>query len=342
MLRDVKEKLITNTDALIELLEEFGFEKITARVTELRFARDNEGGANNIQIRLDNNDGVYVRDYARNINTDIISYIMQEKNVDFKTVLGAIKKILNLSDTWQEQKRVGLFGGVYDTVKKKAETIIKTYPESTMDKYVKIGARRWIEDGIDLSVQEEFGIEYDVESQRIVFPIRNEFGQIIAVKGRRNYETDEEGDPKYLFLEMGPMSQTLYGYTENYGSLYNSDVLVVEAEKSVLQAASFGYRNVVALGSCSLSEKQTQLLLQLNPKRIIMALDEGMDFEHIKRNLDLIESFAAFSGVKLLYWDTTKDETLKDTKNSPCDLGKDKFNEIMREQLVEYNRGNNE
>ena len=37
-----------------------------------------------------------------------------------------------------------------------------------------------------------------------------------------------------------------------------------------------------------------------------------------------------------------KDETLKDTKNSPCDLGKDKFNEIMREQLVEYNRGNNE
>lgn len=156
MLRDVKEKLITNTDALIELLEEFGFEKITARVTELRFARDNEGGANNIQIRLDNNDGVYVKDYARNINTDIISYIMQEKNVDFKTVLGAIKKILNLSDTWQEQKRVSLFGGVYDTVKKKTETIIKTYPESTMDKYVKIGARRWIEDGIDLSVQEEF------------------------------------------------------------------------------------------------------------------------------------------------------------------------------------------
>ena len=99
-----------------------------------RFARDNEGGANNIQIRLDNNDGVYVKDYARNINTDIISYIMQEKNVDFKTVLGAIKKILNLSDTWQEQRRVSLFGGVYDTVKKKAEAVIKTYPESTMDK----------------------------------------------------------------------------------------------------------------------------------------------------------------------------------------------------------------
>ena len=28
MLKDIKEKLITNADALIELLEEFGFEKI--------------------------------------------------------------------------------------------------------------------------------------------------------------------------------------------------------------------------------------------------------------------------------------------------------------------------
>lgn len=336
MLCDVKEKLITNTDALIELLEEFGFEKITARVTELRFARDNEGGANNIQIRLDNNDGIYVKDYARNVSTDIISYIMQEKNVDFKTVLGAIKKILNLSDTWQEQRKVSLFGGVYDTVRKKAETIIKTYPETIMDKYIKIGSRRWIRDGISLNAQEEFDIRYDIESQRIVFPIRNEFGQIIAVKGRRNYETDDENDPKYLYLEMGAMSQTLYGYTENYGSLYNSDVLVVEAEKSVLQAASFGYRNVVALGSCSLSEKQAQLLLQLSPKRIIMALDEGLDFEHIKKNLELIKSFATLSNVKLLYWDTTKDETLKNTKNSPCDLGENKFNEIMRGQLVEY------
>lgn len=40
MLKDIKEKLITNADALIELLEEFGFEKITPRVSEIRCARD--------------------------------------------------------------------------------------------------------------------------------------------------------------------------------------------------------------------------------------------------------------------------------------------------------------
>lgn len=336
MLSDVKEKLITNTDALIELLEEFGFEKITARVTELRFARDGEGGANNIQIRLDNNDGAYVKDYARNISTDIISYIMQEKNVDFKTVVGAIKRILGLSDTWQEQKKISLFGGIYDGVKNKVDVIVNIYPESIMEQYVPIGARAWIKDGINLTTQEEFGIRYDVESQRIVFPIRNEFGQIIAVKGRRNYATDDENDPKYLFLKMGPMSQTLYGYSENYGSLYGEDIVIVESEKSVLQGVSFGNRNMLALGSCSLSEKQAQLILQLHPKRVIMALDEGLDFEHIKRNLDTIKSFNALGNLELLYWDATKDKTLKGTKNSPSDLGLKKFNQIMNEQLVKY------
>ena len=58
MLKEVKEKLITNADALIELLEEFGFEKITPRVSEIRCARDAEGGGNNIRIKLNNNDGV--------------------------------------------------------------------------------------------------------------------------------------------------------------------------------------------------------------------------------------------------------------------------------------------
>lgn len=337
MLTDIKEKLITNTDALIELLQEFGFEKITARVTELRFARDNEGGANNIQIRLDNNNSIFVKDYARNVNTDIISYIMQEKNVDFKTVLNAIRKILHLSDSWQEQKKVSLFGGVYDTVKRRLDTVQKIYPESVLDQYVQLGNRRWIKDGINLTTQKEFNIGYDIASQRITFPIRNEFGQIIAVKGRRNYDTDEEGDPKYLFLEMGPMSQTLYGYTENYGTLYNSDVVVVEAEKSVLQGASFDYRNIVALGSNSLSEKQAQLILQLNPRRVIMALDEGLEFEHIKKNLDIIRSFTTLTDIELLFWDTTKDKSIAGTKVSPTDLGEDRFNEIMRTQLVNYN-----
>lgn len=49
------------------------------------------------------------------------------------------------------------------------------------------------------------------------------------------------------------MSQTLFGYSENYSSLYENDVWIVESEKLVLKMDSWGYNNVVALGSNLLS-----------------------------------------------------------------------------------------
>ena len=84
----------------------------------------------------------------------------------------------------------------------------------------------------------------------------------MAIKGRLNGEP-EEFEPKYLYIENGPMSQTLFGYSENYSSLYENEILIVESEKSVLKLDSWGYNNVVALGSNSLSTTQAKLLIYL-------------------------------------------------------------------------------
>lgn len=338
MLKDIKEKLITNTDALIELLEDFGFEKITARVSEIRCARDADGGGNNIQIRLNNNDGVYVTDYARGTREDIIAYLMKEKGVDFRTVVQSMKKILNLSDDWASQKKVSLFGGWYDSVGRKVtEVPVKTYPETILEQYDMCPNERWIKDGITIEAQRFYQVGYDTESQRIIFPIRSaETGEIVMIKGRRNYSTEDESDPKYIYLVPGPMSQTLYNYAESYGELYNNEVWVVESEKSVMLMYGFGYRNVVALGSHSLSEKQAQLLLQLNPKRIIMALDEGLPFEETERNLKLLQTFTALRDLEFWYWDSTIDQSIKNTKVSPCDLGQEYFEKVKNEQLKRW------
>ena len=66
-----------------------------------------------------------------------------------------------------------------------------------------------------------------------------------------------------------------------------------------------------------------------------MALDEGLEFEQIKKNLDLLKSLATMRQVKLYYWDSTLDLDIP-SKCSPTDMGAEKFNEIMQEQLVEY------
>ena len=342
MLKDIKEKLITNADALIELLEEFGFEKITPRVSEIRCARDADGGGNNIQIRLNNNDGAYVTDYARGTKgEDIIAYIMREKGVDFRTVVGKIQKILGLSDDWAKQKQLPLFGGFYNQIgRKNAEIEVKTYPESVLDQYDMTPNERWIKDGITIEAQRFYNVGYDVESQRIIFPIRSaETGEIQGLKGRLNADDYDEYTPKYIYVLPTPMSTTLFNYSESYGDLYGNEVWIVESEKTCMISYGFGVKNIVALGSHSLSEKQAQLILQLNPKRVIMALDEWLDFEATETNLKLLKSFSALRDIEFWYWDTTLDPTIKGTKCGPCDNGAEYFEKVKNKQLKRWDYG---
>lgn len=332
MLNEIKTQLIENPDKLIELLEEFGFEHINHRGNEIRLARDWQGGSN-ISIRLKNNQYCVVFDWSRGVTTDIISYIIQEKNVDFREVLQATKKILGLGNDWRPQQKKMLFGGIYNNLSCKNRDIqLKTYDESVLDQYEIAGNLMFLRDGISLSSQRFWDIRFSLEDNRIIIPIRNEYSELVGAKGRLNGDADEE-NPKYLYTIPVAMSQLLYGYSENYQYLYGNDVILVESEKSVMQAWDFGVRNIVALGSHSLSEKQSKLLLQLQPTRIIIAMDEGLEFEHTKRNADMIKNFGGILTPEIWYWDSTIDLDI-DLKCSPTDMGKEKFKEIMEEQLV--------
>lgn len=332
MLNKIKEQLIENPEKLIELLSDFGFEHINHRNTEIRFARSDTGGSN-ISIRLKNNPYCTVSDWSRSICTDIISYIIREKNVEFKEVLQATKKILGLSSDWRPQKKKLLFGGIYSNLScKNREITLKTYDESVLDRYEQVGNVRFLRDGISLDAQRFFDIRFSVEDNAIIIPLYNEFSELVGAKARTNY-TPEEGDSKYYYPIPTQVSQTLYGYSKNYEYLYGNDVIVVESEKSVMQGYTFGARNIVAVGSSSVSEKQSKMLLQLQPKRIILAFDEGLEFEQIQRNADMIKSCCSMFETEIWYWDADQDLDVL-PKSSPTDSGKEKFDEIMEEQLI--------
>ena len=332
MLNKIKEQLIEQPEKLIELLEHFSFEHINHRGSEIRFARSDSGGAN-ISIRLKNNPYCCVSDWSRGVSTDIISYIIQEKSVEFREVLQAAKKILNLSDDWRPQQKRALFGGIYEGLScKNREIKLKTYNESVLDKYEQIGNLRFLRDGISLETQKFFDIRFSVEDNAIILPLHNEMGDLIGAKARVNDEP-QEGESKYYYPLPTQVSQTLYGYSKNYSYLYGNDVIVVESEKSVAQGYTFGVRNIIALGSSAVSEKQSKMLLQLQPKRIILAFDEGLAFEQVQRNADILKSFCSMFEVEIWYWDADQDLDIN-PKSSPTDMGKEKFTEIMEEQLV--------
>lgn len=332
MLNTIKETLIEQPEKLRELLEYFGFEHINHRGNEIRFARSDSGGAN-ISIRLTNNPYCCVSDWSRGISTDIISYIIQEKSVEFREVLQKTKKILNLTDDWRQQQRRELFGGIYSNLScRNREIKLKTYDDSVLNQYETYGNVMFLNDGISLEAQKFWNIRFSVMDNRIIIPIRNEYGQLCGAKGRLN-GVPEDDEPKYIYPIPVMSSQLLYGYSENYQYLYGNDIILVESEKSVMQAWDFGVRNIVALGSNNLSEKQTKLLLQLQPKKIIIAMDEGLSFEQTQRNANVIKDLASIFIPEIWYWDSDLDLDIP-SKSSMTDLGKEKFEEIMEEQLV--------
>ncbi len=328
---------MSNEDKLQELLESFGFAKFRLRQgQELRFSRDdNPESGPNISIRLKDNDNAWVKDFARNYSADIISFIITEKSTDFRSVLNEMRKLLNLDDYFYRKKTYSLFGGLYDNIGAKSEHHIKIYDESALDAYEKAPSLMFLKDGISLKTQKFFNIHYDLETDRIIIPLYNEFHQLVGAKGRYNGEPDEY-NPKYLYTIPVASSYILYGMCQNYEYLYGNDIVITEAEKSVQQAHSFGIRNVVALAGNSLSEKQTQLLMQLNPKRLIIALDESLPLEQTLKNAKMIKDYCVMRDVDIWYWDSTQDIDIP-YKASPTDMGRAKYDEIMREQLVKIN-----
>lgn len=336
VLNEIKERLIENPDRLIELLETFGFEHINHRNTEIRFARSDSGGAN-ISIKLKNNPYCIVSDWSHGICTDIISYIIQEKSVEFRDVLQTVKKILGLGNDWRPQQRKALFGGIYQNIANpNREFQLKTYDESILDKYEKVGNLRFLKDGIGLDAQRFFGIRFSIEDNAIIIPIYNEFGDLIGAKARINGEP-QDGESKYYYPIPVAVSNTLYGYAANYQYLYGADTVYVgESEKFCQQLYTMGIRNCVSMGSHTLSEKQAKLLLQLAPKSITFMLDEGLDLSETKRNVDMIKNVSGMMQIDIYFFDHTECFELGH-KDSPSDHGIVVWNEIIENYIKNAN-----
>jgi hypothetical protein len=174
VINNIKQKLLEQPDKLVDLLEVFGFSHIKLNSNEIRFARDESAGRN-ISIRLQNNEYLNVNDYARSIHADIFSYIIQEKKATFKEVLQQTKQILGLDDYCETKRTTSLFGGIYNRIHKQSECDLKIYDEEVLKQYRRCGNLRFLKDGISLESQTFWNLHFDVESNRIMIPIYNEF-----------------------------------------------------------------------------------------------------------------------------------------------------------------------
>lgn len=330
LLKEIKNELLNQPEKLKEILEHYNFHNVIIHKSYISFGRSIDSSKKSIVIRLENNSYLHVKDYARNIQKDLFSYISEQRLVDFKDILSVVKSKLNITDYYDYFENRGIFGGFYERIRKQNINKVNIYDESLLDKYNQCGNLRFLKDNISIETQNFFNIRYDVESQGIVIPIHNQLGQLMGVKVRCNYDV-ADGEMKYYYLIPCAMSQTLYGYSQNYNYLVGNVIYIFESEKSVMQCHSYGIRNCVALGSGSISSKQVQMIFELNPKKIVFMHDTGYKQEYIDRNFSMIKSYSRFSEVEIGYWNCNGRGY--EDKISPSDLGEKKLRQIIDEEI---------
>lgn len=333
MLSDIKEELLNNPESLKSVLENFGYANIKIHGKYISFGRDQDSSAKSIVIKLENNKYLYVTDYPKNINKDLFSYIIEQRNVSFKEVITVVNNELGITDySFFYQRKKQAFGGYYSRIKKETPTSPPLiYDYGILNQYKQIGNLRFLRDNISLSSQRFFDIRFDVENDGIVIPILDQFGNLIAVKERVNHDVGPD-EQKYWYVVPGQMSKTLYGYSHNYNFLTEGTVFIFEAEKSVMQCYTYGIRNAVALGSGSISRNQIKMLYEIQPEKVVFLHDYGYEKESIMRNIRLYKRFGRFSDTEVGYWDWSRSK--HDEKISPSDLGKDELERILREEIV--------
>ena len=121
---------------------------------------------------------------------------------------------------------------------------------------------------------EKDGRFYDRLRGRVVFPIRDPMGRVVAFTGRA---LSDEDTPKYLNTpetDVFKKNRLLYGYPEARKSLRERKrAIVVEGLFDVLALAQMGWTETVAVLGSALSPDQARLLERAEVERLYLAFD---------------------------------------------------------------------
>ncbi len=313
-----------NDNDLVKILETLGFTNIRVGANEIKFAW--RKGSNPNGSCIFKNSFKYVH-WSENLTGDIIDLIKEKTGCSFIKAIRFIEDITNKKYNKKLTKEVNYVDEFIKSLPKKIEKDI--IDKDILLQYPRCTSKLFLEDGIGLLAHDIFDIRFDDDTNRILIPIRDENGDLLGILGRYNKKNIIGKIPKYLSIIPHERKYTLFGLYENKGHLSDT-IILVESEKSVMRAFSMGYRNVLALGGLLVNQYKRRIFLKLKPKKIILALDEGISREYIiesaktlispspliKWHVGFIDSNKAGLGEKNCIFDESKEKCENILKNN--------------------------
>lgn len=335
-MEELKLYLKENPDKIQRILEYYNYHSINITDKEIRCAKIDGNNPSGCRIKL--NDNLSATDFTTSYNGDLVGLIATHTDLSYKEIINTIKTITNKKVNGHHKKEEGIFDDFFNDIylpyNEHGEKVI--YDPSILDQYSKYKWNvRFLNDGILPCSQVKFGIGYDDESNRITIPHFDIDGNLIGIMGR--IDSDEPTNYKYLPLVVFEKHKNLYGLYQNKEHIKESkEVYIFEAEKSVLLGHSLGYRNFVSLGGNALSKMQVEQLLKLGVNKFIIALDEGLDIEIIKKNIKTIKDCLFMrDDVKIgVILDKENKYMKKGSKVSPIDLKGEIFEKLKSECMI--------
>jgi DNA primase len=350
-LQMIKDKLV-NEDRIEALLEAIGCEYIkpeqrgyliTAQLPE-RFYSTNK---RSVQVKTNESVSCAIRskaDFKGDI-FNLVSYIHHDKRgADLQADLHNAKEFICNLFGWTQFLKGKRGGVVVKDYTASLKEIIngkkrkKEYkpnpilPEETMNEFYFFGKplpyKGWTEEGISPETQTMYGVGFDLDSKRVVFPLRNRFGQLVGVKGRI-LKTEDDPERKYLYLYRCNNRYEWFNfhYAHPY-ILMSKKVYIFEAEKSCMKAFEHGIYNTLAIGASDISEEQADMIKQLGlDVEIVLCYDKGITIEEIKKNAEIFKGRTVYGMYDI--------DNILESKNSPIDQGIDTWNHLVENNIYD-------
>ena len=322
----IKERLIQNEDLLIDVLEKYGFCHIKKiKQDEIRCAYDEESNPTSVVINLEN---LFCTIWSKNIRGDIFTILQFNSGQTFSQVHRYLSSLFKDKEIIEEIKpKKLLFNGFFKQFIG-SEQKEQVYNEIILNEYKQIPSIRFIEDNISAKTQRRFNIMYDYKSQYIMIPWFNCEGKLVGVRGRNN--DDESVAPRYMTFHSFKKGDYLYGYNVNREEiLKRRSIILVESEKATMQLYDMNIRNVVSVGSHTLTPQQIRHL-KFDVDEIIIAFDKDVTREELIKECQKIKEILPKVKIYII-WDY---DNLLDEKDSPTDKGIEVFKQLYKTKRI--------
>lgn len=230
----------------------------------------------------------YYKCFACGEGGDLFKFVQKMEGCDFRTALKKLAGWYGLSDT-DDYRPIE-----YPPVKRKSLPVAEDKPEPVSRIHIDalLRSHRIVLELLEAYVPEDevlqetyklfevgwatsfLPYDYTYLCNRIVFPIRNEQGTLVAFAGRYRGETKGTNIRKYLNSSNSAVyhkSSLLYGLYQAQDAIrHHGFVYITEGYKDVLAMYAAGFRNTVALCGTALTMQHAELLRRYTRNVIVM------------------------------------------------------------------------